>query len=176
MSIEPGDAFSFTVNSHRHQWNGQICANPIHRQCGSPDTFREGSCDCGVEKCFHLRHFVTDEPRFITPDVVLAQVFAENSDLLDEQICRGETNFVSSIVYCVRRLRKRLAFRRLSGAANTCRRFAEEKNCALTRPRSCGDAGALRYRGPSGGRNVWRSSKESRIPTTECVWHRSTNK
>jgi AAA domain (dynein-related subfamily) len=87
MSIEPGDAFAFTVNSHRHQWNGQICANPVHWQCGSPNAFREGSCDRGAENCFHLRLFAPDEPRFITPDVALAQAFADNSDLLDDQIC-----------------------------------------------------------------------------------------
>jgi hypothetical protein len=87
MSIEPGDAFAFTVNSHRHQWNGQICSNAAHWQCGSPNAFREGSCDRGVEKCFHLWLFAADDPRFITPDVALAQAFAENSNLLDDQIC-----------------------------------------------------------------------------------------
>lgn len=86
MSIQPGDAFAFKVNSHRHQWNGQVCSSPLHWRCGADDRFRETMCERGEERCFHLNIFAANTPRFVAPDASVAQLVASNPELLDDQI------------------------------------------------------------------------------------------
>ena len=86
MNIEPGDAFAIRINSHRHLWNGQICASPIQWNCGAPDNFRELQCEHGKERCFHLNVFAPGVPRVIIPDPSVERLLGNNPAFLDDQI------------------------------------------------------------------------------------------
>lgn len=86
MNIEPGDAFAIRINSHRHLWNGQICASPVQWNCGAPDNFRELQCEHGKERCFHLNVFASGAPRVIVPDPSVERLLGNNPAFLDDQI------------------------------------------------------------------------------------------
>jgi len=86
MSIQPGDAFAIKVNSHRHQWSGQICSNPLQWNCGASEDFRATQCENGKERCFHLGIFSSGAPRVVIPDRSVEQLLGNNPSLLDDQL------------------------------------------------------------------------------------------
>lgn len=86
MNIEPGDALAIKINSHRHQWNGQICTNPMQWSCGAPEEFREANCARGKDRCFHQGVFAAGTPKVVLPDRSVVQLFGNNVALLDDQI------------------------------------------------------------------------------------------
>jgi hypothetical protein len=86
MSIQAGDAFAIKVNSHRHQWSGQICSNPLQWNCGASDDFRATQCENGKERCFHLGIFSHGAPRVVIPDRSVEQLLGNNPALLDDQL------------------------------------------------------------------------------------------
>ena len=63
--LESGYVFGCAISSHRHEWNGTICKDPVQWNCGRDEEFREAVCDRGIRHCFHINTFNPDGPQFI---------------------------------------------------------------------------------------------------------------
>lgn len=86
MNLKPGDALAVKINSHKHQWNGEVCSNPVQWRCGAEERFRESQCERGAERCFHLKIFSANGPRLVIPDPSVVKFLAEDQSFLDDQI------------------------------------------------------------------------------------------
>lgn len=86
MLIEPGHVLAVKMNAHRHQWNGQICAQAQLWNCGAEQEFRANTCGQGLNRCFHIDVFKAGSPRFIVPDATVVHAVQQRPTLLDDQV------------------------------------------------------------------------------------------
>lgn len=65
QSVQIDDVFGVLIYSHRHEWNGTICANALSWNCGSPRQFRQDFCALGDPRCHALRIFDPKDPQML---------------------------------------------------------------------------------------------------------------
>ena len=85
LAWSPGNALGCNVNSHRSGWDGQICQDAAAWNCGATLDFRQGYCDRGDGRCYHLNLFA-EEPCLVIDDHGVGWLLEPNVRALDDQI------------------------------------------------------------------------------------------
>lgn len=86
LRLTPGNSLVCKINAHRHGWNGQICSDPERWNCGAPAHFRSDYCANGDDRCFHVRTFAADDPRFVIEGNGGDWIFESDPHAFDDQI------------------------------------------------------------------------------------------
>ncbi len=86
LAWTPGNALGCNVNSHRSGWGGQICQDAASWNCGATLDFRQGYCERGDGRCYHLNLFKEDGPSLVVDDHGVGWLLESNVHALDDQL------------------------------------------------------------------------------------------
>lgn len=82
----PGQALGCNVNAHRNGWDGSICSDASNWSCSAEQDFRDGYCQRGDARCYHIHLFDSQQPRFQIDDNGIGWVLHVDQHALDDQI------------------------------------------------------------------------------------------
>lgn len=84
--FNPGQALGCNVNAHRSGWDGTVCSDASNWNCSADQDFRDGYCQRGEARCYHIHLFDSLQPKLQIDDNGIGWLLQVDPAALDDQI------------------------------------------------------------------------------------------